>query len=46
VHPLVVRPLPQQRMRLQLGEREWLLADFSTPGHRTHHPGLPGFAPP
>ena len=30
VHPLVVRPLPQQRMRLQLGEREWLLADFSS----------------
>jgi len=29
VYPLVVRPLPQQRMRLQLGVREWLLADFS-----------------
>ena len=29
VHPLVVRPLPQQRMRLLLGDREWLLGDFS-----------------
>ena len=29
VAPLVVRPLPQQRMRLLLGSREWLLADFS-----------------
>jgi hypothetical protein len=29
VHPLVVRPLPQQRMRLLLGDREWLLAEFS-----------------
>lgn len=30
VHPLVVRPLPQQRMRLLLGDREWLLGAFST----------------
>ncbi len=29
VHPLVVRPLPAQRMRLQLNGREWLLALFS-----------------
>ena len=29
VDPLVVRPLPQQRMRLLLGEREWLLGAFS-----------------
>ena len=29
VHPLVVRPLPKQHMRLLLGEREWLLAGFS-----------------
>jgi hypothetical protein len=29
VQPLVVRPLPQQRMRLLLGEREWLLGQFS-----------------
>ncbi len=29
VHPLVVRPLPQQRMRLLLGGREWLLGEFS-----------------
>ena len=29
VHPLVVRPLPRQRMRLLLGDREWLLAAFS-----------------
>ena len=30
VHPLVVRPLPQQRMRLLLGDREWLLGAFSS----------------
>jgi len=30
VQPLVVRPLSQQRMRLLLGEREWLLGAFST----------------
>lgn len=30
VDPLVVRPLPQQRMRLLLDGREWLLAAFST----------------
>jgi hypothetical protein len=30
VHPLVVRPLPRQHMRLLLGEREWLLGSFST----------------
>ena len=29
VHPLVVRPLPLQRMRLLLGEREWLLGALS-----------------
>jgi hypothetical protein len=29
VDPLVVRPLPQQRMRLLLGDREWLLGAFS-----------------
>ena len=29
VHPLVVRPLPQLRMRLLLAGREWPLADFS-----------------
>ncbi len=29
VDPLVVRPLPLQRMRLLLGEREWLLGAFS-----------------
>ncbi len=29
VHPLVVRPLPQQRMRLLLGGHEWLLGTFS-----------------
>lgn len=29
VHPLVVRPLPQQRMRLLLADREWLLGGFS-----------------
>ncbi len=29
VHPLVVRPLPAQRMRLVLQGREWLLASFS-----------------
>jgi hypothetical protein len=29
VDPLVVRPLPLQRMRLQLGEREWLLGALS-----------------
>ena len=30
VHPLVVRPLPQQRMRLLLGDREWLLGAFGS----------------
>lgn len=30
VNPLVVRPLPQQRMRLLLGGREWPLASLST----------------
>ncbi len=30
VQPLVVRPLPQQRMRLLLGQREWLLGSIST----------------
>jgi len=30
VHPLVVRPLPQQRMRLLLPQREWLLGEIST----------------
>ena len=30
VHPLVVRTLPQQHMRLQLGGREWPLARWST----------------
>jgi hypothetical protein len=29
VDPLVVRPLPLQRMRLLLGEREWLLGALS-----------------
>ncbi len=29
VQPLVVRPMPQQRMRLLLGGREWLLGQFS-----------------
>ena len=29
VDPLVVRPLPSQRMRLLLGEREWLLGALS-----------------
>ncbi len=29
VHPLVVRPLPQQRMRLMLAGVEWPLAAFS-----------------
>lgn len=30
VQPLVVRPLPAQRMRLLLNGREWLLASLST----------------
>jgi hypothetical protein len=30
VSPLVVRPLPQQQMRLLLGGREWRLASLST----------------
>ena len=30
VHPLVVRPLPAQRMRLLLDGRSWLLADIAT----------------
>jgi hypothetical protein len=30
VHPLVVRPLPQQRMRLLVEARTWFLADLST----------------
>lgn len=30
VHPLVVLPLPQQRMRILLNDREWLLGDLST----------------
>lgn len=29
VHPLVVRPMPQQNMRLLLADREWLLGGFS-----------------
>ena len=29
VHPLVVRPLPQQRMRLMAGGQAWLLSRFS-----------------
>lgn len=29
VHPLVVRPLPAQRMRLLLGNSEWLLGELS-----------------
>jgi hypothetical protein len=30
VHPLVVRTLPQQHMRLRLAGQEWLLARWST----------------
>ena len=45
VQPLVVRPLPQQRMRLQLGQREWLLADFSSQAIELTTRGCPVLPP-
>ncbi len=45
VHPLVVRPLPQQRMRLVLPGGEWPLAAFSTQAIQFTAQGCPGAAP-
>ena len=42
VDPLVVRPLPQQRMRLLLGKGEWLLASFSALAIEFQARGCPG----
>ena len=41
VHPLVVRPLPQQRMRLLLPHREWLLGEISTQAIEFQAQGCP-----
>lgn len=46
VDPLVVRPLPQQRMRLQLGARQWLLATLSAQAIELTVRGCPASAPP
>ena len=42
VQPLVVRPLPQQRMRLLLGGDEWLLGSFSAQAIEFQARGCPG----
>jgi hypothetical protein len=46
VDPLVVRPLPQQRMRLLAGGREWLLSAFSTQAIEFTARGCPAIASP
>jgi hypothetical protein len=46
VHPLVVRPLPQQRMRLLLPHREWLLGEISTRAIEFQAQGCPASASP
>jgi hypothetical protein len=46
VHPLVVRPLPQQRMRLLLPHREWLLGEISTRAIEFQAQGCPAPASP
>lgn len=46
VHPLVVRPLPQQRMRLLLPHREWLLGEISAQAIEFQAQGCPAPASP
>ena len=44
VHPLVVRPLPQQRMRLVLHSGEWPLAAYSSQAIQITVQGCPAAA--
>ena len=46
VQPLVVRPLPQQRMRLQLAGREWPLAAFNAQAIAFTARGCPAVSAP